>query len=99
MGRNYNAFSLDVCEISRFARNDTGRFGQHLYYYQIYIAFSRVITIGFYLPLSPFNSLYLLNNYLPLSPKKIVITREKAIGLYLPKERSDYLPLTPFNSI
>ena len=33
MGRNYNAFSLDVCEISRFARNDTGRFGQHLYYY------------------------------------------------------------------
>ena len=27
-----------------------------------------------------------------------VLTRDKAIGLYLPKERSDYLPLTPSNS-
>ncbi len=27
-----------------------------------------------------------------------VLIREKTIGLYLPKERSDYLPLTPSNS-
>ena len=26
-----------------------------------------------------------------------VISRDETIGLYLPKERSDYLPLTPFN--
>ena len=28
-----------------------------------------------------------------------VISRDETIGLYLPKERSDYLPLTPFNSL
>ena len=27
-----------------------------------------------------------------------VLTREKANGLYLPKARSDYLPLTPLTS-
>ena len=27
-----------------------------------------------------------------------VLSRVKTIGLYLPKEQSDYLPLTTFNS-